>query len=39
MAQSLEGWSTKSKEAPSLYEVRLTLLDTKPVFLSVRLNC
>ena len=27
---SLEGWSTKVKEVPSFYEVRLTPLDTKP---------
>ena len=30
---SLEGWPTKAKEAPSAHEVRLTLLDTNPVFL------
>ena len=29
---SLEGWPTKAKEAPSLHEVRLTPLDTNPVF-------
>ena len=29
---SLEGWPTKTKEAPSPNEVRLTLLDTSPVF-------
>ena len=29
---SLEGWPTKPKEAPSPHEVRLTLLDTNPVF-------
>ena len=29
---SLEGWPTKDKKAPSLLEVRLTLLDTSPVF-------
>ena len=30
---SIEGWPTKVKEAPSSQEVRLTLLDTNPVFL------
>ena len=34
MIPSLEGWPTKAKEAPSLHEVRLTLLDTNPVFLN-----
>ena len=29
---SLEGWPTKAKDAPSSHEVRLTLLDTNPVF-------
>ena len=29
---SLEGWPTKAKEAPSLDEIRLTPLDTYPVF-------
>ena len=29
---SLEGWPTKAKEAPSSHEVRLTPLDTNPVF-------
>ena len=29
----LEGWPTKAKEAPSNHEVRLTPLDTNPVFL------
>ena len=29
---SIEGWPTKTKEAPSLHEVRLTLLATNPVF-------
>ena len=28
----LEGWPTKAKEAPSPQEVRLTPLDTNPVF-------
>ena len=29
---SLEAWSTKAEEAPSTDEVRLTLLETNPVF-------
>ena len=33
MITSLEGWPTKTKEAPSTHDVRLTLLDTNPVFL------
>ena len=32
MTPSLEGLPTKTKEAPSPHEVRLTPLDTKPVF-------
>ena len=32
VTQSLEGWPTKDKEAPSPLEVRLTLLDTNPAF-------
>ena len=32
MIPSLEGWPTKAKEAPSPHEVRLTSLDTNPVF-------
>ena len=32
MIPSLEGWSTKAKEAPSPHEVRLSPLDTNPVF-------
>ena len=28
----LEGWPSKVKEPPSPHEVRLTLLDTTPVF-------
>ena len=32
MILSLEGWPTKAKEAPSPHEVRLTPLDTHPVF-------
>ena len=33
MIPSLEGWPTKAKETPSHHEVRLTPLDTNPVFL------
>ena len=29
---SREGWPTKAKKAPSPHEVRLTPLDTNPVF-------
>ena len=29
---SLEGWPTEAKEPPCLHEVRLTPLDTNPVF-------
>ena len=32
MIPSLEGWPTKAKEAPSPDEIRLTPLDTNPVF-------
>ena len=32
MTPSLEGLPTKAKEVPSLHEVRLTPLDTNPVF-------
>ena len=32
MPLSLEGWSTKAKEATSPHEVRLALLDTNSVF-------
>ena len=32
MIQSLEEGPTKAKEAPSPHEVRLTPLDTNPVF-------
>ena len=32
MIPSLEGRPTKVKEAPSPHEVRLTLLDTNPIF-------
>ena len=35
MTPSLEGWPTKAKEAPSPHEIRLTLLDTNPVFQSL----
>ena len=33
---SLEEWSSKSNEAPSLHEMRLPLLDTNRVFLTRR---
>ena len=36
MTPSLEGWPTNTKEAPSSREVRLALLDTNPVFQSLR---
>ena len=32
MTPSLEGWPTKAKEARSPHEVRLSPLDTNPVF-------
>ena len=32
MTPSLEGWPTKAKEAPSPHEVKLSPLDTNPVF-------
>ena len=35
MIPSLEGLRTKAKEAPSPHEVRLTPLDTNPVFHSL----
>ena len=35
MTPSLEGWPTKAKEAPSPHEVRLSPLDTNPVFHSL----
>ena len=38
MIPSLEGWPTKVKEAPSPHKVRLTLLDTNPVFLCLRVE-
>ena len=36
MIPSLKGWPTKAKEAPSPREVRMSPLDTNPVFQSVR---
>ena len=36
MIRSLEGWPTKAKEAPSPHEVRMSPLDTNPVFQSLR---
>ena len=36
MIPSLKGWSTKATEATSLCEVRLTQLDTNPVFQCLR---
>ena len=36
MIPSLERWPSKAKEAPSPHEVRLTPLDTNPVFLCLR---
>ena len=39
MIPSLEGWPTKAKEAPSPHAVRLTPLDTNPVFLSRGKGC
>ena len=36
MTPLLDGWPTKAIEAPSLHEVRLALLDTNPVFQSLR---
>ena len=36
MTPSLEGWPTKAKEAPSLHEARLALLETNPVFSCLR---
>ena len=35
MTPSLEGWSSKAKEAPSHHDVRLAPLDTNPVFQSL----
>ena len=36
MTSSLEGWPTKDKEAPYPHEVRLTPLETSPVFQCLR---
>ena len=33
MTHSLEGWPTKTKEAPSPHKVGLAQLDTNPIFL------
>ena len=38
MIPSLEVWPTKAKEAVSPHEVRLTPLDTNPVFLCLGAN-
>ena len=38
MTPSLEGWTTKAKEAPSSHEARLAPLDTNPVFQSLGVN-
>ena len=35
---SLEGWPSKAKEAPSPHEVRLTLLNTNPIFLCLSID-
>ena len=35
MTPSLEGWPTKAKEAPFPHEVRMSPLDTNPVFQSL----
>ena len=35
MTPSLEGWPTKAKEAPSPHEIRMSPLDTDPVFQSL----
>ena len=32
MILSLDGWQTKAKKTPSPHEIRLTPLDTNPVF-------
>ena len=37
LTPSLEGWPTKAKEAPPI-ELRLNMLDTDPVFVSLREN-
>ena len=36
VAQSLDRRATKANEAPSPHEVKLTLLDTNPVFQHIR---
>ena len=36
MTPSLEGWTTKAKEAPFPHEVRLAPPNTNPVFQSLR---
>ena len=36
---SLEGWPTNAKEVPSSHEVRLTPLDTNPVFQCLGYKC
>ena len=36
MTPSLKGWPAKAKKAPSPHELRLALLDTNPVFQSLR---
>ena len=36
VAPSLDRWATKAKEAPSPHKVKLTLLDTNPVFQDIR---
>ena len=38
MTPSLEKWPTKAKEATSPHEVRLTPLDTNPLFQCFTLN-
>ena len=35
MTPSIEGWPTKAKEAPSAHEVRMSTLNTNPVFQSL----
>ena len=36
LTPSLKGWTTNDKGAPSPHEERLVLLDTNPVFQSLR---
>ena len=38
MTPALEGLPTKAKEEPSPHEVRLTPLDTNPIFQSLGIN-